>query len=67
MGERETQTDFERDCIKERGRILTGKFRHYCWEWDGMTMDETCPEFWDTCTCFTDRTPLPTKDQVNDR
>lgn len=26
---------------------LTGKFRHYCDDWDGMAIDETCHEF--TC------------------
>ena len=44
-------TDFERDCISERGRILTGKCKHYCPDWDGMTVDETCTEF-DGCTCY---------------
>lgn len=29
---------------------LKGKFRHYCYEWDDMAIDENCPEFaW--CTC----------------
>lgn len=33
---------------------LKGKFKHYCWEWDEMAIDETCPEF-KFCTCvFTD-------------
>ena len=42
--------DFEEDCLAERGRVLTGLWAHYCGDWDGMTMDETCPEF-DTCSC----------------
>ena len=29
---------------------LQGKFKHYCWEWDGMAIDETCREF-QCCTC----------------
>lgn len=32
-------------------KILTGKFKHYCWEWDGMAIDETCAEF-EVCSCF---------------
>lgn len=29
---------------------LTGKFRHWCPDWDGMPIDETMDEF-DCCTC----------------
>lgn len=35
---------FDVDCMKERGRILTGRFAHYCIDWDGLTVDETCIE-----------------------
>lgn len=35
---------FRRESKKERGVALTGRLTHYCWDWDGMTMDETCPE-----------------------
>lgn len=28
-----------------------GKLKHYCYEWDGMAIDETCQEF-DACLCF---------------
>jgi hypothetical protein len=31
--------------------VLKGKYKHYCWEWDGMTIDETCPEFL-SCSCY---------------
>jgi hypothetical protein len=44
-------TDWEFDCIAERGRILTGNCQHWCPDWDGMTMDDTCAEF-ECCTCF---------------
>jgi hypothetical protein len=30
---------------------LTGKFAHQCYEWDGMAIDETMPEF-ESCLCF---------------
>lgn len=43
------------DCIKWRGHILTGKFGHWCYDWDELPVDETCIEF--VCdTCF-DSTP----------
>lgn len=29
---------------------LTGKYKHYCYDWDEMAIDETCPEF-NACTC----------------
>jgi len=34
-------------------KTLTGKFKHYCWEWDEMAIDETFPEF-EHCLCFND-------------
>lgn len=43
-------TDFERDSLRERGRILDGLFAHYCNDWDGMTVDETCAEI-SSCNC----------------
>ncbi len=45
--------EFETDCMKWRGRVLTGKFRHWCFDWDGLVVDETCGEEFDCCTCFT--------------
>ena len=39
---------------------LTGKFKHFCLEWDGMAIDETCPEF-ESCLCFKDE-PLKESD-----
>lgn len=32
---------------------LTGKFLHYCDEWDFDLIDETCPE-WLCCNCYSD-------------
>jgi hypothetical protein len=31
--------------------MLVGKYKHYCHEWDGLEIDETCPEF-SGCSCF---------------
>lgn len=29
---------------------LTGRYKHYCPDWDYMAIDETCPEF-ESCLC----------------
>lgn len=44
-------SDFERDSLAEHGRVLAGKCKHYCPDWDFMTVDETRAEF-DSCTCY---------------
>lgn len=43
-------TEFEKDCILWRGKILTGKEAHYCYDWDFLPVDETCDEY-SSCTC----------------
>lgn len=40
---------WESVCLQERGRVLTGDFAHFCMDWDGLTIDETCPEW--PCIC----------------
>jgi hypothetical protein len=37
------------DCLRWRGRVLTGKYAHWCYDWDGLPIDETTPEF--PCSC----------------
>lgn len=39
--------------MEEYEASLKGKYKHQCWEWDGLTIDETCDEF-AACDCFTD-------------
>jgi hypothetical protein len=39
------------DCERWRGRVLTGKYAHWCHDWDGLPVDETCPE-WSCCLCW---------------
>ena len=41
---------FEEDCLKWRGKVLTGKKAHWCNDWDGLPIDETCDEF-QSCHC----------------
>jgi hypothetical protein len=42
---------FAADSYRWRGKILTGKYRHYCYDWDCLPVDETTPE-WGSCMCL---------------
>ena len=46
--------------MKWRGRILTGEFAHWCFEWDELPIDETCENEW-PCGCFALPSPTSTK------
>lgn len=35
-------TEWQLDCLRWRGNMLTGNFAHWCAEWDGLPVDETC-------------------------
>lgn len=41
--------DWIDDCVKWRGRVLEGKYRHWCFDWDELPIDETCFEW--PCVC----------------
>jgi hypothetical protein len=41
---------WEADCERWRGRVLTGEFAHWCYEWDSLPVDETTEEF-ACCSC----------------
>jgi hypothetical protein len=43
-------TDWAEDCLAFWGKILTGKYGHWCDDWDYLPIDETCDEF-DACHC----------------
>jgi len=46
---------------------LTGKYKHYCSDWDEMAIDENCAEF-ASCTCFIEAIEAgKLKDGWNDR
>ena len=47
-------TEFEQDCLHFWGKVLTGKYRHYCDDFDGLPIDETCFEF-QFCLCIDDK------------
>lgn len=39
------------DCQRWRGRTLMGEYSHWCFEWDGLPVDETTREF-TVCLCY---------------
>ena len=43
--------DWQDDCLRWRGRLLTGTYAHYCYDWDMLPVDESTPEY-QGCTCF---------------
>lgn len=52
MGERPTANqEFEQASQRYHGRILKGQYAHWCEDWDGLPIDETCVEFC-VCTCY---------------
>ena len=43
--------EWKDECLLTYGEILTGKNAHWCWDWDGMPIDETCKMEMECCTC----------------
>lgn len=39
------------DKLEQIFNSLTGKYKHYCCEWDLLPIDETCEEF-EACLCY---------------
>ena len=52
QGGLDASEDWKADCLKWRGRILTGKYGHWCYGWDELPIDDTCPEW--PCECAED-------------
>jgi hypothetical protein len=48
-------SEWEQDCLKWRGVVLTGEHKHWCSDWDFLPIDETCVEW--PCACATDLSP----------
>lgn len=44
-------SDWEDDCLRWRGLILTGKRAHWCDDFDGLPVDDTCWEA-SVCHCY---------------
>lgn len=45
------QAEWEADCMRVHGRILTGHYCHYCGDNCDVPIDETCDAF-DDCNCY---------------
>lgn len=41
--------EWKEDCLKWRGIVLTGKYAHWCGDYDDLPVDETCSEW--PCDC----------------
>lgn len=46
----EIKSKWEEDCQRYWGRVLTGRKRHYCPDWDYLPIDETTPTEMACCT-----------------
>ena len=57
-------TEWEEDCLHWRGRVLTGKYKHWCLDWDDLPIDETCHEW--PCACA-DELRRQAKDRLKER
>lgn len=55
-------TEFDEDCIAIYGETLSGKYKHYCCEFDFLPMDHTCFEF-KFCHCYDE---IPEVKQLQD-
>lgn len=40
---------FVEACMRYRGHVLSGKYAHWCPDWDDLPIDETCSEW--PCGC----------------
>ena len=49
---RMNSADWTEDCLKWRGKVLTGIYGHWCVDWDFLPIDETCHEW--PCACSED-------------
>lgn len=50
----EYSDDWKEDCMHFHGRVLTGKDGHWCHDWDGLPIDETCVNEYACCTCVSE-------------
>lgn len=44
--------EWVKDCMEYRGIVLTGHFSHWCYDWDGLPVDETSEEW--PCSCYSE-------------
>lgn len=41
--------EWRRESARWRGHVLTGRYAHWCIDWDDLPIDETTPEW--PCIC----------------
>ena len=46
----EPSEDWKEDCLHHYGIVLTGKYSHWCPDFDYLPVDESCFHF-EYCTC----------------
>lgn len=56
-------TEIDQDAIQIYGKPLTGKYKHYCLEFDYLPIDHTCFEF-KFCLCYSD---IPEVKEIQDK
>jgi hypothetical protein len=42
--------EFDEECMHFYGEVLTGKYKHFCPDFDYLPIDESCFEY-QFCTC----------------
>ena len=57
--------DWESECLAFYGRVLTGRHKHWCPDWDFLPVDETCREF-ECCVCYGPTRPAPDAGDAGD-
>lgn len=43
--------DWQTDCLHWYGKVLTGTNAHWCFDWDGLPIDDTCVAEMARCSC----------------
>ena len=51
LDNKEWGLDWEEDCLHHHGKVLTGKYRHFCPDFDYLPIDETCEPEFACCLC----------------
>lgn len=51
--------------LKSEFEALKGKYKHYCYDWDGLPVDETCLEF-AYCNCEHDGLKESTRHELKE-
>ena len=59
----EYSEDWKEDCMSCWGKILEGKYRHWCADWDYLAIDETCHPF-AYCNCEYDEWDMKEKEHI---